>query len=181
MLALTISGIVWFYTNGIKPMLSVDSVIVLAFDSQGETVVANTGGTAVYVSKIAMFMVGRDHDWTSAIATLDEMLGVGQLIRKDLAPSKESWTIVRGRNPDAFEDVIVKAANNDPCFIARFFVEKDPTLQDIRGIAGPTLNTFPSTGYLQYWSLRNPILVRVPLRGTGIVEQSTSRSGCSQK
>jgi hypothetical protein len=74
--------------------------------------------------------------------------------------------------PDDFEKLLVRAANGDPCFEEVFYTDNDSELSDLKAITGPTLNTFPVTGYLQYLGSRHDSPSEVHLSGLGVVRRA---------
>jgi hypothetical protein len=53
-----------------------------------------------------------------------------------------------------------------------FFSANDPKLRELEAMAGPTLNTFPVNGYLEYWGRSHKSSAFQPVDGAGIVLKS---------
>src|SRR6266481_5046898 len=118
LLVIVISAGGWIYYNIWKPLWYYDDVQVLSANSLQSAVVVNRGDGEVFVSHMALFMAGRSHDWKAPRLDFEQILSPGHFLKKDFPPSKisDEGEFIRGLKPAEFEKLLVRAANNDPCF-----------------------------------------------------------------
>jgi len=81
-------------------------------------------------------------------------------------------TAVNSPTDSAFDDLVTRAANGDPCLELALFSASDGFLRETRQMGGPKLNIFPVGGYLEYRgrSQSNPIVVAI--EGSGLVRRA---------
>jgi hypothetical protein len=172
MLALIASAGFWLVGNG-RMLLGFarDDIRVIAGNTVlGNVVVVNRGDREVFVSHLLLFMPGRTVDWDAPELIFDERLPPGQFLRGQFnKPRIPDFLVVRGLGSIHFEDLIKRAARQDPCFEMNFFVAQDSLLREFSQMMGPTLNTFEVAGYLEYWRLTGDAPVDLPVKGTGVV------------
>jgi hypothetical protein len=169
LLALTASAIVWMIGNGRAFVWPREDVRILSLNTMRAAVVANFGDREIYLSHIMLFMKGRTSSWIAPTLHFDSVLEPGKIIRQEFPETKkQSKQVVRGMPNEVFEKLIVRAVEADPCVDLAFFVEDDPSLREIRRMAGSTLNSFDVEGYLQYWVVSDHKAKSLGVKGTGI-------------
>jgi len=170
LVVLMISASTWLWGNARKLLLYRDDVRVISASTLDSAVVVNRGDGDVFVSHLLFTMPGRSSDWTAPRLIFDEKLAAGQFIRREFPKLKfEAGEVVRGLSVTEFETQVSRAANGDPCLELVFTIASDALLREMIQIAGPTLNTFPDGGYLEYWGLSGNSPIDVPLKGTGVL------------
>jgi hypothetical protein len=171
MIALAVSATVWLSGNG-RVLLGFgrDDVRLISASTLGSAVVVNRGDREVFVSHLLLTMPGRSGNWQVPSLTFEDRLPVGQFLRREFPKARlEVVEFVRGLGSPDFEELVRRAANEDPCLELVFFMAQDSSLRELKQMAGPTLNTFEVGGYLEYWGLNGDAPVDLPLKGTGVV------------
>lgn len=172
--ALTVSALFWFVERVRTTFFSTEKVVVAACNTLDTgAIIVNRGDREVFVSHLTLWMTGRASNWIAPVLQINERLEPGQFIRRTFPPGKivGAGTFIRGLSSDEFEKLIVRASNNDPCVEADFFVLSDSMLNDLTSSAGPTLNTFPVNGYVEYWGSGGKA-VRVSISGLGVIREA---------
>lgn len=175
MVALIVSAVFWLWGNHrVLLGLSRDDVRLISANTLGSAVVVNRGDREVFVSQLLLTMPGRSARWLAPMLVFEEKLPVGQFLRREFPKTKlqEPAEFVRGLGAQAFEELVKRAANGDPCFELTFLVAQDSLLRDLRQMAGLTLNTFEVGGYLEYWRVSGDTPVDLPIMGTGVVRRA---------
>lgn len=173
LVVLILSGSVWLVAKVQGIFFYREDVRLVKCNTRNSAVIVNKSDGEVFLSQLLLWMRGRTSNWVAPGMKINEKVGPGQFFTKKFEnPRINEGAFVRGQNQDDFEKLLVRAVHSDPCFEMVFFTESDSDLQDLRTIAGPTLNTFEVAGYLEYWSSRSDSIIRVPLSGTGAVQQN---------
>jgi len=174
LVVLTISALFWVGERVWITFLSKEKVVLVACNTLDTgALIANRGDREVFISHLLVTMTGRTHDWSAPVLQVNEKLDPGQFLRAKFPPTKitGSGIFVRGISSKDFESLIVRASNGDPCVEADFFSNSDTMLAELRASAGPSLNTFPVGGFLEYWG-RGDNPTHMPITGTGVIRQA---------
>jgi hypothetical protein len=179
LIVLTVSASFWLYEKVHAAFFSHENVSLVACSTMLRTaVVVNRGDRDVFVSHLQLWMARRTANWQAPELEINQTLAPGQFLEKEFPKSKiDSGEIVRGLSSAGFENLVSRAANNDPCLELDFFAGFDTHYLDLAKAVGGTLNTFDVGGYLEYWGARKDAPVRVTLEGKGIVRRSNA-PGC---
>jgi hypothetical protein len=172
--ALTISAIFWLGERVRSTFFSREKVVLAACNNLATgALVANRGDREVFISHLTLWMTGRTSNWSAPVLQINEKVEPGQFLQHSFPPGKitEAGTFARGLSSEDFEKLIVRASNNDPCVEAEFFSLSDSMLKDLTSAAGPTLNTFPVGGYLEYWG-EGESPKRMRIDGIGVIRQA---------
>lgn len=175
LVVLIISGGVWLFGKAREAFLYRDDVRIVSCNSLHSAVVENRGDGPVFLSHLLLTMPGRSADWEARRLEFEEVLEAGRFLRRAFPPARlqDKAQFLRGLDSAAFDDLVKRAANGDPCLELAFFSASDGFLREMRQMAGPKLNTFPVGGYLEYRgrSKENPILVSI--EGSGVLRRAT--------
>jgi hypothetical protein len=120
-------------------------------------------------------MADRRSEWVAPYLDINEKLPPGQFLKRGFNASRIQGRtfIVRGLSPAEFQKLIARAAAEDPWVEAVFYSSEDLGLRDLQAMAGPTLNTFAVSGYLEYWG-RSTSATRIPITGTGVLRETAN-------
>jgi len=181
LIVLIISAGVWLTGRAREAMFYRDDVRLISANSLRSAVVENRGDGPVFVSHLILTMPGRSYDWEAKRLDFEEVVEAGRFFRRDSPPARLQvrTEFLRGLDPAVFDDFVRRAANGDSCLELTFFEDSDGFLREMRQMAGPTLNTFPVGGYLEYRGRSERAPIQVPIRGAGVVRRAT-RPGCRQ-
>ena len=174
LIALAASLITWLLGNARPLVFPRDDVTIMAASTQTQVVLANRGDRDVFVAHLIFTMPGRNHDWIAPRISINEKLAPGEFLKRSFETGRldgPGTEFVRGASAEDFEAMIVKAARSDPCHELVFFEKSDQSFAELSQAAGPTLNTFPVGGYLQYWSVGHKEPSYVLVNGFGIVKR----------
>jgi hypothetical protein len=179
LIVLLLTASSWIYLNIIKRFIDRDDVQLISADSLHSAVVANRGDTEVFVSHMFLYMQGRSSPWQAKRLDFEEILPPGKFLRRNFPPAAitGSAEFVRGLNSADFEKLLARASNGDPCLELVFFDAQDNFSRDLKKMAGPGLNTFDVSGYLEYRGPRTAGPTIVPITGGGVLRRD-SRQGC---
>lgn len=172
----SLSACVWSYQRTRMIFFYRDDIRVVACESLRSAVFVNRGDGDVFVTRLAMWMPGRTQDWVAPTLDVNQPLAPGQFLKKDFPPSKfqDAAYFIRGLGPPDFEKVLASAANNDPCLELDFFSEADTLYEDIRRMAGPTLNTFVVQGRFEYQDAKRDTAQQELFAGVGLVRRHST-------
>lgn len=176
LLALTISALFWVVEKGRSAFFSHENVVLVACNTLDTgAVIVNRGDKEVFISHLMLSMAGRDNrPWVAPVLTIDERLEPGQFLRRAFPTARvNSGTFVKGLSADDFEKLMIKASTGDPCTEAAFFSNSDGMLANVMQTTAGTLNTFPVTGYLEYWG-QGDSYTRIPVTGMGFIRQAVA-------
>lgn len=176
---LILTGSFWLFGRVRVAYFAREDVRLVSCSTLGSAVIVNKGDKEVFLSRVLLWMPGRTSGWIAPSLELDEKLPPGQFLRREFPPAKlkDLASFVRGVEPAQFEKLVTRAASDDACLELAFFSVSDTSLNDLRQMAGPTLNTFRVGGYLEYWGSEHDFATRVPIEGLGVLRQS-SRAEC---
>lgn len=161
----------WLVGNARSYLWYRDDVRVIEANTHTGAVVWNRSDGDVFLSHLVLYMTGRTQSWIAPTITFQEKISSGQFLRKEFAKvagKKDGLVVVKGASPAEFEADIVRAVNGDACYDLGFLENSDSEAQVLKKIVGPTLNTFPVNGYLQYWSMNRDNPIYLPLLGYGV-------------
>lgn len=180
LLAVAAAAATWFF-GALNHTFGPDDVRLIAANSQGSAVVANFGSRDVFISHLFMQMAGRSTNWATRVAVFNEKLTSGQFAQhtfQGTADMETPYVIIRGIADTEFENRVTRAVNNDNCFKLVFYSTNDSNFIEIKQMAGNTLNTFPISGYLQYWGIGGRSGNWLQIDGVGVLWES-SRPECT--
>ncbi len=179
---LILSGSAWLVQRIHQTFFSREDVRVVGCNTLGSAIIVNRGDTEVFVTHLLLWMPGRHADWKAPDLPIMQSLPPGKFLKQEFSFSriKGNATFARGLSADEFQNQIVKAANDDPCYELAFYDSNDTYLPVLlkMGSGGPSLNTFEVAGYLEYWGKRGDSPERLPLSGVGFVRHDVSSPGC---
>lgn len=173
LIVLTLSALVWLRETAWHVLFARDDVRVVSCNSLRSAVVVNRGDSEVYVSHLILTMPGRSQDWVVKRLDFEEPLAPARFLRREFPSDKfgHAAEFVRGLNQSEAQELIARAANGDACLELAMFSEDDAFLRELRQLAGPTLNTFVTGGYLEYRGLSEDRPMLVPISGVGVIRR----------
>jgi len=158
-------------------------LVVISCNSLEGGVVANVGDETLFLSHIVLFNTG-SKEWVAQRFPINQSLAPDAFLRVP-SPWTEGFdgTFVRGASAQRLSELINKAAGgNAACFRLVLFAQTDPMYRDeLAKAGGPTLNTLPATGYLEYSSIRSPEQsLHLSIATVGVL-MTSSKAGCAQE
>jgi hypothetical protein len=170
--AVIFASITWLWATARPLIWYRDDVRLVSVNSLDSAVVRNRSDGEIFLSHLLVTMHGRSGIWRAWGLEFGEHVSPGQFIRKEFPkPKIDGGDFVRGMKDAEFEVLVSEAANGAPCTELVFFGAADSFLRDLRVMAGPTLNTFPVSGYLAYWALNRDSPTELPITGVGVVRR----------
>lgn len=158
-----LSSAVWVVPRVWSSIFHLNDVRIVAASTLKSVVIANFTDEDVFVSHFIFWMTGRTSSWIAPGVPIEETIHPGSIVSRAF-PAQETSSpikilpglqVLRGASQEKIEDLIVRSVSGDPCVKLVFFAEEDYNLKELRGMAGPTLNTFPVNAYLEFWSGHN--------------------------
>jgi hypothetical protein len=169
----SVSAVFWLYEKVRATFLYHEDVAIAECSTLLRTVViANRGDRPVFVTRLQLWMPGRSSDWEAPYLEINQEIAPHQFLKAEFPkPRLDGGTVIRGMPPPEFEQLISKAANMEPCLELDYFASFDTHLADLFQMAGPTLNTFPVAGDLEYIGAKHSGPVRMTFAGVGVVRR----------
>jgi hypothetical protein len=181
----SVSLLVW--TAGQLPALRTQffprtNLVVVSCNSLEGGVVANLGDDTVFLSHIILFNTD-SKEWVAQRFPINQQIAPNSFLKVP-SPWDQGFegTFARGVSAHDLPILINKAAATTPCARIVLFARNDAMYEEeLAKAGGPTLNTLPAEGYLEYFSFRSPQKpLQLPIAAIGVI-MTSSKPECSTK
>lgn len=172
LIAVIFASITWLWANARPLIWYRDDVRLVSLNSMASAVVLNRSDGEIFLSHLLLTVRRPSGTWHAQALEFGQQVSPGRFARKEFPkPRIDRGDYVHGMGAAEFEKLVSEAENNAPCSELIFFGISDSPLRDLRTMVGPTLNTFPVSGYLEYWALNRNSPVDLPITGIGVVQR----------
>jgi hypothetical protein len=157
-------------------------LVVVSCNSLEGGVVANLGDGTVFLSHIILFNI-ESKEWVAQRFPINQQLAPNSFLKVP-SPWHQGFegTFARGVSAHDLAILARKAAATTPCARIVLFARNDPMYEEeLARAGGPTLNTLPAAGYLEYFPLRSAQKpLQLPITTIGVI-MTSSKPECAAK